>query len=65
MSTRVCEICFNHFATSSEIVAHYAAQHLECDTCGEPALADNACADHKGECFDCCGCGDLEDAAAK
>jgi len=29
MATRVCEYCFDHFATSSEIVAHYKAQHNE------------------------------------
>jgi hypothetical protein len=29
MSTRVCEYCFDYFATSSEIVAHYKAQHKE------------------------------------
>jgi hypothetical protein len=41
------------------------SEELKCDDCGELALEDNACADHKGECFDCCGCGQLEDAAAK
>ena len=40
-------------------------EESKCDDCGELALEDNACADHKGECFDCCGCGQLEDAAAK
>jgi hypothetical protein len=65
MTTRVCEICFDYFATSSDIVAHYKAQHQECDTCGELALADNACASHKGECFDCCGCGELEEEAGE
>jgi hypothetical protein len=29
MSTRVCEYCLDFFATSSEIVAHYKAQHKE------------------------------------
>ena len=29
MSTRVCEYCFDHFATSSEIVVHYKAAHEE------------------------------------
>jgi hypothetical protein len=29
MSTRVCEYCFDYFATSNEIVAHYKAQHKE------------------------------------
>lgn len=31
MSTRVCEFCFEYFATSSEIVAHYQAQHADDD----------------------------------
>jgi len=29
MSTRVCEYCFDYFATSSEIVAHYQTAHKE------------------------------------
>ena len=29
MSTRVCEYCFDYFATSSEIVAHYKKAHDE------------------------------------
>jgi hypothetical protein len=29
MSTRVCEYCFEPFATSSEIVAHYKKAHRE------------------------------------
>ena len=29
MSTRVCEYCFDFFATYSEIVAHYQAEHRE------------------------------------
>ena len=27
MGARVCEFCFEFFATSSEIVAHYKKQH--------------------------------------
>jgi hypothetical protein len=37
----------------------------ECSECLEFNLDSNACADHKGECYSCCGCGLLEDAAAK
>jgi hypothetical protein len=29
MSTRVCEYCFDYFATSSDIVAHYKTAHKE------------------------------------
>jgi len=29
MSTRVCEYCFDYFATSSDIVAHYQTAHRE------------------------------------
>lgn len=29
MSTRICEYCFDEFATSSEIVAHYTKDHAE------------------------------------
>lgn len=29
MSTRVCEYCFEYFATSSDIVAHYKKAHDE------------------------------------
>lgn len=29
MSTRICEICFDYFATSSEIVTHYKKAHDE------------------------------------
>ena len=35
MSTRVCEYCFNYFATSSEIVAHYRKEHVEHEKCDE------------------------------
>lgn len=31
MSTRVCEICFDYFDTSSEIVAHYKIHDEEED----------------------------------
>ncbi len=29
MSTRVCEYCFDYFATSNDIVAHYQIAHRE------------------------------------
>ena len=29
MTTRVCEFCFNYFATSSDLIAHYQADHRE------------------------------------
>jgi hypothetical protein len=29
VSTRICEYCYGFFATSSEIVAHYQAEHRE------------------------------------
>ena len=35
MTTRVCEYCFNYFATSSEIVAHYRKEHVEHEKCDE------------------------------
>jgi hypothetical protein len=40
-------------------------EDIKCDSCKEAALDDNACADHKGECYECCGCGELEDKAVK
>lgn len=34
-----------------------------CTACGEHVLDWNLCPDHKTllECYECCGCGDLED----
>ena len=34
-----------------------------CTACGEHVLDWNLCPDHKEllECYECCGCGDLED----
>ena len=29
MTARVCEYCFNYFATSSDLIAHYQADHRE------------------------------------
>lgn len=29
MATRVCEYCYEYFATSSEIIAHYRKVHGE------------------------------------
>lgn len=29
MSTRVCEFCFNYYATSSDLIAHYQVDHKE------------------------------------
>jgi hypothetical protein len=46
------------------ITRNYSENDNKCDSCKESALDDNACADHKGECYECCGCGDLEDQAA-
>jgi hypothetical protein len=31
MGTRICEFCFNYYATSSDLIAHYQADHKEED----------------------------------
>jgi hypothetical protein len=50
-------------ADADEIEGDIAAMKLkQCEGCDKFNLGDNACADHKGECYDCCGCGLLEKA---
>jgi hypothetical protein len=48
-------------ADADELAERIAAVKLiQCDGCDEFNLDQNACADHKGECYECCGCGLLE-----
>jgi hypothetical protein len=29
MATRICELCYSFFATSSELIAHYQVDHKD------------------------------------
>ena len=50
MTTRVCEYCFEYFATSSEILAHYRKAHTECAICDEMHPSSELCvAEEEGE----------------
>lgn len=47
MTTRVCEYCFEYFATSSEILAHYRKEHEECGRCDEIHAIGTPCVPEK------------------
>ena len=49
MSTRVCEYCFDYFATSSEILDHYRKEHVEHEKCDEIHAIGTPCIEREGE----------------